>query len=144
VIWSPIWPPGRLVIISFFFWILQHNARFNSFTCLQSHLSSSHHLDISREKSMAMLPHPPSSDKHLALLASLPLFMSSLPGDPVDNIALRVQQSLAQDGTPDGRTRYVYIVQAALTGVWNDNKGSRRTSKSRAMSISGASGVRKH
>ena len=53
-----------------------------------------------KEKSMVMLPSP-SFDKRLALLESLPPFMSSLPDDPVDNIALRVQQSLAQDGTPD-------------------------------------------
>jgi hypothetical protein len=36
-----------------------------------------------------------------------------LPDDPVGNIALRAQQSLAHDGTPDGLC--VYTVQAALT-----------------------------
>ncbi|KAI0249200.1 hypothetical protein BJV78DRAFT_1129966 [Lactifluus subvellereus] len=50
---------------------------------------------------MAMLPQPPSSNKHLASLESLPLFMSSLPDNPADNVALSALQSLAHDGTPD-------------------------------------------
>ncbi|KAH9059326.1 hypothetical protein EDB87DRAFT_1675124 [Lactarius vividus] len=50
---------------------------------------------------MATLPQPPSFDEHLTSLESLPLFMSSLPEDPTDNVALSALQSLAHDGTPD-------------------------------------------
>ena len=59
---------------------------------------------------MAMLPQPPSFDKHLALLESHPLFMSSLPDDPTDNVALSALQSLAHDGTPDGKCVSSYIL----------------------------------
>jgi hypothetical protein len=51
---------------------------------------------------MATLPQPPSFDAHLACLRveSFPLFMSALPEDPVNNIALGALQSLVHDGTP--------------------------------------------
>jgi len=53
-------------------------------------------------------PQPPSFNEQLASLGSLPLFMSSLPDDPADNVALSALQSLVHDGTPDGQ----YIVYA--------------------------------
>ncbi|KAH9175149.1 hypothetical protein EDB89DRAFT_1848006 [Lactarius sanguifluus] len=50
---------------------------------------------------MATLPQPPSFDEHLASFESLPLFMSSLPDDSTDNVALSALQSLTHEGTPD-------------------------------------------
>jgi len=50
----------------------------------------------------------PSFNEHLASLDSLPFFISSLPDDPADNVALSALRSLVHDGTPDG----LYIVYA--------------------------------
>ncbi|KAI0253081.1 hypothetical protein BJV78DRAFT_1196515 [Lactifluus subvellereus] len=82
---------------------LQPNARSNSPTYLQCHFSSTHHLDRSSKKDMTTLPYPLSFDEHLASLESRLLFMSSLPDDPADNVALRVLQSLMHDSTLGGR-----------------------------------------
>jgi hypothetical protein len=67
---------------------------------------------------MGTLPQPPSFDEHLTSLESVPLFMSSLPDDPADNVALSALQSLVHDGTPDGTVRVLLsIAQAVLTNT---------------------------
>jgi hypothetical protein len=52
-------------------------------------------------------PRPLSDEdvkKKLAELESTPLFMKSLPSEEeTDNVALAALQSLAHEGTPDGR-----------------------------------------
>ncbi|KAI0255167.1 hypothetical protein BJV78DRAFT_1151616 [Lactifluus subvellereus] len=93
-----------------------------------------YHLDRSSKKGMTTLPHPPSFDEHLAAasLEALPPIMSSLPTPPTMS-----HSRLAHDGKPV----LLYTVLAALTWVRGGNKRSRRTSKSRAMRISGVSGT---
>jgi hypothetical protein len=45
-------------------------------------------MDRSSRRGITILPHPPSFDEPLASLELLPLFMSTLPDNPADNIAL--------------------------------------------------------
>lgn len=55
---------------------------------------------------MAAGPQPLSDDaiaKKLAEFDSIPLFMKSLPSEETDDTALAALQSLAHEGTPDGR-----------------------------------------
>lgn len=49
------------------------------------------------------LPQPLSADEKLAAFDAVPLFMKNLPEDPADDVALAALQSLAHEGTPDGR-----------------------------------------
>jgi hypothetical protein len=49
-------------------------------------------------------PHPQADDLDLSSFDSIPLFMRSLPNDEgEENAALAALQSLAHEGTPDGR-----------------------------------------
>ena len=49
------------------------------------------------------LPQPASIDEKLAAFDNIPLFMKSLPEDGTDDVAISALQSLAYEGTPDGR-----------------------------------------
>jgi small subunit ribosomal protein S7e len=49
------------------------------------------------------LPQPPAIEDKLAALDSVPLFMKSLPTEDADDTVISALQSLAYEGTPDGR-----------------------------------------
>ena len=97
--------PGRLIISPSQF----PRSPFGPGTSLQLNSTSSAVTGYTHKKKMAALPQPPSFDEHLASLESLPLFMSSLPDDPTDNVALSALQSLAHEGTPDGRCVHLCV-----------------------------------
>jgi len=42
-------------------------------------------------------------DEKMAAMEKLPLFTKSLGGEDTDNVAMQALQSLAYEGTPDGR-----------------------------------------
>ena len=48
-------------------------------------------------------PNAKSPEEKLAELESLPLFMKSIPEDPSDDPVISALQSLAHEGTPDGK-----------------------------------------
>ena len=49
------------------------------------------------------LPQPAPIEEKLAAFDNVPLFMKSLPDDAADDVAISALQSLAYEGTPDGR-----------------------------------------
>ena len=49
------------------------------------------------------LPQPASIEDKLAAFNTVPLFMRSLPEDGTEDPAIAALQSLAYEGTPDGR-----------------------------------------
>ncbi len=49
------------------------------------------------------LPQPASIEDKLAAFNTVPLFMRSLPEDGMEDPAIAALQSLAYEGTPDGR-----------------------------------------
>ena len=79
------------------------------------------------------LPAEVSIDEKLAAFDDTPLFMKSLPDDAMDNPAVSALQSLAYEGTPDGK--YSVIICFNTT---DRAQKLPKTSRSKGMTTSRA------